>query len=117
MWMLTGVLDRSKLGRAQIIPLYHLRWGIELEFRGLKQTLNRAKLRCRNDRRLLAELHWSLKAMAVAELFALKELLRQHATGKVRLPSRRNGTSPISCERCAIAFIIFGTFPKPATIS
>jgi hypothetical protein len=75
MWMLTSVLDRSKLGRAQIIHLYQLRWGIELEFRGLKQTLNRAKLRCRNDRRLLAELHWSLMAMAVAELFALKEQL------------------------------------------
>jgi hypothetical protein len=75
MWMLTSVLDRSKLTKAQIIRLYQLRWGIELEFRGLKQTLNRGKLRCRNNHRLLAELHWSLMAMAVAELFALKEQL------------------------------------------
>ena len=52
-----------------------MRWGIEVEFRGLKQTLDRAKLRCRNDRRLLAELDWSIMAMAVAELFALKEQL------------------------------------------
>ena len=52
-----------------------MRWGIEVEFRGLKQTLDRAKLRCRNGRRLLAELNWSIMAMAVAELFALKEQL------------------------------------------
>ena len=92
MWMLTSVLDRSKLGRAQIIHLYQLRWGIELEFRGLKQTLNRAKLRCRNDRRLLAELHWSLMAMAVAELFALKEQLAtaRGRQGSTTEPTKRS---------------------------
>jgi hypothetical protein len=48
----------------------------------LKQTLDRAKLRCRNDRRLLAELDWSILAMAVAELFALKEqLAKKPSTG------------------------------------
>src|SRR5271163_937468 len=52
-----------------------MRWGIEVELRGLKQTLDKAKLRCRNDRRLMAELDWSILAMAVAELFALKEQL------------------------------------------
>ena len=82
-YLLTSVLDRSKLTIKQMIKLYKLRWGIEVEFRGLKQTLDRAKLRCRNDRRLLAELDWSIMAMAVAELFALKEQLgkrssRQH---------------------------------------
>ena len=58
-----------------MVRFYKMRWGIEVEFRGLKQTLDRAKLRCRNDRRLLAELDWSIMAMAVAELFALKEQL------------------------------------------
>ena len=91
--------------------------GIELEFRGLKQTLNRAKLRCRNDRRLLAELHWSLMAMAVAELFALKEQLatargRQGSTAE---PTKRSLANTM--RALAIVFIISGTFPKPATIS
>lgn len=81
--LLTSVLDRSQLTIQQMVKLYKLRWGIELEFRGLKQTLDRAKLRCRNDQRLLAELDWSIMAMAVAELLALKEQLgnrslRQH---------------------------------------
>lgn len=77
MWMLTSVLDKSRLTNKQIIKFYQQRWGIEVEFRGLKQTLDRAKLRCRNDRRLLAELNWSILAMAVAELFALKEQLEK----------------------------------------
>ena len=75
MWMLTSVRDQRRLSNAQIVRLYKMRWGVEVEFRGLKQTLDRAKLRCRNSRRLMAELHWSILAMAVAELFALKEQL------------------------------------------
>ncbi len=75
MWMLTSVLAPSQLTNTQIVQFYQMRWGVEVEFRGLKQTLDRAKLRCRNDRRLLAELNWSIMAMAVAELFALKEQL------------------------------------------
>jgi hypothetical protein len=74
-WILTSVLNQEELTPAQLVKFYKLRWGIELEFRGLKQTLDRAKLRSRNPQRLLAELNWSIMAMAVAELFALKEQL------------------------------------------
>jgi hypothetical protein len=74
-YLLTSVLDATKLTAAQMVKFYKLRWGIEVEFRGLKQTLDRAKLRCRNDQRLLAELDWSIMAMAIAELFALREQL------------------------------------------
>jgi hypothetical protein len=74
-WMLTSVLDRRRLTAKQILRFYKMRWGVEVEYRGLKQTLDRAKLRCRNDRRLLVELDWSILAMAIAELFAIKEQL------------------------------------------
>jgi DDE family transposase len=74
-WMLTSVLDAARLSDRQMVKLYKMRWGIEIEFRGLKQTLDCGKLCCRNDQRLLAELHWSIMAMAVAELLALKEQL------------------------------------------
>jgi hypothetical protein len=49
-----------------------MRWGIEVEFRGLKQTIDKHKLRCRNSDRLLVELDWSLRGMTVAELLALR---------------------------------------------
>lgn len=73
MWMLTSVLNRQKLSKKKIVRFYQMRWGIEVEFRGLKQTVDKHKLRCRNSDRLLVELDWSIRAMAVAELIALRE--------------------------------------------
>jgi Transposase DDE domain len=73
MWLLTSVLDPKQLTNKQLIRVYKMRWGIEVEFRGLKQTIDKHKLRCRNSDRLLVELDWSLRGMAVAELLALRE--------------------------------------------
>jgi hypothetical protein len=73
MWLLTSVLDRKQLTHRQLIRVYKMRWGIEVEFRGLKQTIDKHTLRCRNSDRLLVELDWSLRGMAVAELLALRE--------------------------------------------
>lgn len=73
MWMLTSVLDDKKLSIKMIIKYYKIRWGIEIEYRGLKQTNDKRKLRCRNSRRIYVELNWSIRAMAFAELIALRE--------------------------------------------
>jgi hypothetical protein len=73
MWLLTSVLDPKKLSKKRMIQFYKMRWGIEVEFRGLKQTIDKHMLRCKNPERLLVELDWSLRAMAVAELLALRE--------------------------------------------
>ncbi len=73
MWILTSVLSERKLSKKQITKFYKMRWGIEVEFRGLKQTLDKHTLKCRNSDRLLVELAWSIRAMAVAELIALRE--------------------------------------------
>lgn len=87
-WILTSVLNRSKLPESQMVRFYKMRWGVEVEFRGLKQTLDRGMLRCRNHQRVLAELNWSVMAMAVAELFALKEQLSPSRAG-----SKNNASS------------------------
>jgi hypothetical protein len=81
MWMLTSVLDRKTLTKKQIIRFYKMRWGIEVEYRGLKQTIDKHTLRCRNADRVLTELDWSLRAMAVAELIALREQMAAHQDG------------------------------------
>lgn len=73
MWMLTSVCNAKTLTRGKIAQYYKMRWGIEIEFRGLKQTIDKHKLRCRNSDRVLVELDWSIRAMAVAELIALRE--------------------------------------------
>jgi len=76
-WMLTSVLDEERLPQNKIVTYYKMRWGIEVEFRGLKQTLDKHTLRCRNSDRVLVELDWSLRAMAVAELMALSQQIKQ----------------------------------------
>ena len=43
-WMLTSVLNPAKLTKKQMISFYKMRWGVEVEFRGLKQTLDRSRL-------------------------------------------------------------------------
>ena len=73
MWILTSVLNSKKLPKNSIVRFYKMRWGIEVEFRGLKQTIDKHTLRCRNSNRVLVELDWSIRAMALAELVALRE--------------------------------------------
>jgi hypothetical protein len=93
MFLLTSVLQPRRLSREQVARCYQLRWGVEVEFRGLKQTLDRAKLRCRNDARAHVEMHWSMLGMAMAELLALKEQLQPRARTKRRRapdPNRRS---------------------------
>ena len=77
MCLLTSVLDESQLTPAEVAKLYQQRWGIELEFRCLKQTFERRVLRSRTAARALVELEWSIYAMTVIELFALKEQMLQ----------------------------------------
>jgi hypothetical protein len=83
MWMLTSVLDAKKLSKKQIVRYYKMRWGVEVEFRGLKQTVDKRKLRCRNSDRVLVELDWSIRAMAFAELIALREqIAKEHSQSR-----------------------------------
>jgi len=73
MWMLTSVLARKRLSKKKIVKYYKMRWGVEVEYRGLKQTIDKANLRCRNSDRIYVELDWSIRAMAMGELAALRE--------------------------------------------
>lgn len=74
-YLLTSVLSSKQLPASLMASLYKMRWGIEIEFRCLKQTLNGDTLSCRNVDRLYTELHWSLLSMAVTELLAVNEQL------------------------------------------
>ena len=73
--LLTNVLDKQELTNKMASRFYELRWGVELEFRSLKQVFERRKLRCRSSDRTLVEMDWSILAMTLVELFALREQL------------------------------------------
>src|SRR5579872_3712267 len=57
-YLVTNVLSDDELSMDQAGQLYRLRWGVELQFRTLKQTFRRSKLRSRTSENALAELHW-----------------------------------------------------------
>ena len=79
--LLTSVLDEQDLSHKEVLSLYEQRWGVELEFRALKQTFQRRVLRSRKSERALVEMEWSIFAMTVIELFALKEQMpEKHAS-------------------------------------
>lgn len=73
MHMVTNVLDEQALTDAEAVRLYQLRWGIELQFRTVKQTFGRRKLRSRTPGRAYVELDWSLVGLWLIQLFAVKE--------------------------------------------
>jgi len=76
MYLVTNVLSQRKLSTAALGRLYPLRWGVELQFRAVKQTFGRSKLRSRNSEHALAELDWSLVALTMVQLFAVREQIK-----------------------------------------
>jgi len=75
-WLLTSVLDKRELSNTEMVQLYERRWGVELQFRTLKQTFDRRKVRCRCSERVLVEIEWSIFGMAAVELMAIKEQMK-----------------------------------------
>lgn len=72
-YLVTNVLNERALSWSQAARLYTLRWGIELQFRGVKQTFGRGKLRSRKAEHALVELSWSFVALTMVQLLALRE--------------------------------------------
>jgi hypothetical protein len=71
--LLTNVLRDEQLSDQEAIRLYKMRWGVELQFRTVKQTFGRRKLRSRTPQRAYVELDWSLMGLWLIQLFAIKE--------------------------------------------
>jgi hypothetical protein len=76
MSLVTNVLSNQQLSERQAIRLYQLRWGVELQFRTVKQTFGRRKLRSRTPGRAYVELDWSLMGLWMIQLFAVKEQIK-----------------------------------------
>lgn len=72
-YLVTNVLDPEALTGDAACQFYQLSWGIELQFRTLKQTFGRSKLRIRTPDHALRELDWSLLRLWMIQLFAVKE--------------------------------------------
>ena len=60
MYLLTDVLDARRLDDRAAARLYGLRWGVEVMYRSLKQTMARRKLLSDAPRNARAELAWAM---------------------------------------------------------
>lgn len=97
MFLVTNVLSERDLSTGALKRLYPLRWGIELQFRTVKQTFGRGKLRSRTADHAIAELQWSLIALTMIQLLAIREQVR------VEIPPERTSVAQaISAIRHAI---------------
>jgi hypothetical protein len=103
MHLLTNVLEEKELSDEEAIRLYQLRWGVELQFRTVKQTFGRRKLRSRTAARAYVELDWSLLGLWMIQLFAVKE---QVAMGEV----------PEHCSVSLAIHVIRATFQRPSEV-
>lgn len=59
-WLITSVTDPRRMSRRMAGELYRRRWGLEIAFRTLKQTLERRAVRSRTPSHARTELAWSL---------------------------------------------------------
>jgi hypothetical protein len=69
-YLLTNVLEPTRLSRRTAGTFYQARWGIEVEYRGFKQTLGHRKLLARSPGPGAMELGANLLAMALLLLYA-----------------------------------------------
>jgi hypothetical protein len=73
MHLLTNVLERSKLSDAAVRKMYRLRWGVEVLFRSIKQTMQLRKARSWTPQAAEQELEWGMMGVWMLGLLALTE--------------------------------------------
>ena len=75
-YLVTSVCNKQALTDDQASEIYRRRWGIEVQFRSLKQTFQRSKLHARSPESADIELQWSLLGLWMIQLLAIKERTR-----------------------------------------
>jgi hypothetical protein len=74
MCLLTDIHDRRRLSRGRAKRLYRLRWGVEVMFRSLKQTMERRKLLSRTAAGGQLELQWTVLGMWLLGLMTISAM-------------------------------------------
>lgn len=69
-YLLTNVLDLTRLSRPMASKLYAARWGLETEYRALKQTMGRRKVLAKTPEPGAMELAGNILALALLVLLA-----------------------------------------------
>jgi hypothetical protein len=76
MHLLTNVFDESRLSESLACEFYTMRWGVELHYRALKQTLARRKLMSDAPPTARMELRWAMMGLWLLSLMAVESIAR-----------------------------------------
>lgn len=74
-FLITDVLEDQRLSDAQAGVLYRMRWGVEVFYRSLKQTLRRHKMRSETPDRAECELTWAVTGLALLSLMSIRQII------------------------------------------
>jgi hypothetical protein len=98
--LLTSVLDPRELGDAGVAAVYALRWGIELFYRTLKQTLGRDRLLGDAPGHAADEAHWAMAGLWVLGLMmaAAGDPAGPRASPAAALAAVRDAIGGRACE-------------------
>ena len=91
-YLVTNVVDRARLSDDVAARLYRMRWGVEVFYRGFKQTLGHHRMCSASPELARLELHWALCAMLLLGLMSADALrtagrdpLRLSVAGALRI--------------------------------
>lgn len=76
-YLITNVDEDDMLSGETAAVLYRMRWGVEVFYRSLKQTLQRRKMRSDAPRQAVLELHWSIIGLLLLGLMSISGIIER----------------------------------------
>lgn len=73
--LITNIPDENDLPQETAAVIYRMRWGVEVFYRSLKQTLQRRKMRSAAPRQATLELHWSIIGLLLLGLLSVNAII------------------------------------------
>jgi hypothetical protein len=75
MYLVTNVLDKKALTDKNAAVLYEMRWGVEVFYRSLKQTLKKRKMLSHSPEAAKCELTWTMYGMWLLGLMSVSKII------------------------------------------
>lgn len=86
-YLVTNVLDATRLTHAEASEIYRRRWGIEISFRTLKQTLGHDGTHSRTPENCYLEMKWSILGAWMLALMTTREVVASGSTAEKASPA------------------------------
>lgn len=121
-YLLTNVLEESKLSDRQVAQMYRRRWGIEVFYRSLKQTMEKRKLLSVTPGNAQVELDWALAGLWMLGLLTVQRMVRRRVSPQrwsvaeslriVRRVMSGRGLRQAARDLCALAQAVKDTYRR-----